>query len=49
MEEFKDLISLVIAKGIKPLVGLVVPLEEAAEGFRKRLAGETEGKIVVTV
>ena len=49
LEEFKDLISLVVAKDIKPHVGLVVPLEEAVEGFRKMLDGETEGKIVVTV
>ena len=49
LEEFKDLISFVSKKGIKPHVGQVIPLEEAAEGLRKMLGGETEGKIVVTI
>jgi NADPH:quinone reductase-like Zn-dependent oxidoreductase len=49
LEEFRDLISFVSLKDIKPHVGLMIPLEEAAEGLRKMLGGETEGKIVVTV
>ena len=49
LEEFKTLIALVSKKGIKPHVGLVIPLEEAAEGIRRMLSGETEGKFVITV
>ena len=49
LEEFKDLLSFVDTKGIKPHIGLMIPLEATAEGFRKMLDGETEGKIVVTV
>jgi NADPH:quinone reductase-like Zn-dependent oxidoreductase len=49
LEEFKNLISFVMAKEIKPHVGLVIPIEQVGEGLRKILDGETEGKIVVTV
>jgi D-arabinose 1-dehydrogenase-like Zn-dependent alcohol dehydrogenase len=48
LKEFKSLVNFVGEKGIKPHVGLVITLEEAAEGFCRMLDGETEGKIVVT-
>jgi D-arabinose 1-dehydrogenase-like Zn-dependent alcohol dehydrogenase len=49
LQEFKDLISFVIAKDIKPYIGLVLPLEKADEGIRKMLDGKSDGKIVITV
>ena len=49
LEEFRDLITFVVAKGIKPHVGLVVPLEEARTGFQRMVDGRTDGKIVVTM
>lgn len=49
LEEFKDLISFVIAKGIEPRIGKVLPLEKAEEGLRNIWDGETDGKIVVTL
>jgi len=49
LEEFRDLISFVVAKGVKPHVGLVLPMEQADVGFRKMIDGQTEGKIVITV
>jgi len=49
LQEFRDLISFVVAKGIKPLIGLVIPMEEANAGFQKMIDGETAGKIVVTI
>jgi len=49
LQEFRDLISLVVAKSIEPHIGLVLPIDEAEIGFRKMLDGETEGKIVVTI
>jgi NADPH:quinone reductase-like Zn-dependent oxidoreductase len=47
LQEFQDLIAFVVAKSIKPHIGLVVPMEQANVGFQKMLSGETEGKIVV--
>jgi NADPH:quinone reductase-like Zn-dependent oxidoreductase len=49
LEEFRDLIQLVVRKGIKPCIGEVLPLEKADEGLEKLLAGETDGKIVITM
>lgn len=49
LQEFKDLIAFVVAKGIKPHIGLVLPMEKTDVGFQKMLAGETEGKIVITI
>ena len=49
LQEFKDLISFVVAKTIVPHVGLVLPLSEADVGFRAMLEGKTAGKIVVTL
>jgi NADPH:quinone reductase-like Zn-dependent oxidoreductase len=48
LQEFKDLISFVLAKGIKPRVGHVLPLEKAVVGFKKILDGATDGKVVIT-
>ena len=49
LQEFRDLISFVVAKDIKPHVGLVLPMEQADVGFRNMIDGKTEGKIVITV
>jgi len=49
LEEFKDLIAFVVAKKIKPHVGLVVSLKEAGVGFQRMVDGRTDGKIVVTI
>jgi D-arabinose 1-dehydrogenase-like Zn-dependent alcohol dehydrogenase len=49
LQEFKDLISFVVAKAIVPHVGHVLPLREADVGFRAMLEGKTAGKIVVTL
>jgi D-arabinose 1-dehydrogenase-like Zn-dependent alcohol dehydrogenase len=46
--ELMDLLSFVESSGIEPQVGLLLPLERAAEGFRAMLTGETSGKIVFT-
>lgn len=48
LEEFKDLISFVIVKGIEPRVGKVLPLEKTEEGLRDIWNGTTSGKIVIT-
>lgn len=48
LEEFKDLIAFVIAKGIEPSIGKVLPLEKTEEGLRDIWKGTTSGKIVIT-
>jgi NADPH:quinone reductase-like Zn-dependent oxidoreductase len=49
LEEFKDLISFIVAKLIKPHIGLVLPIEQTGVGFQKMVSGQTAGKIVVKI
>ncbi|KAK5991664.1 putative zinc-type alcohol dehydrogenase-like protein YogA [Cladobotryum mycophilum] len=49
LAEFKDLISFVIARGIKPQIGKVLPLSEGEEGLRLVHEGSTNGKVVLTL
>ena len=48
-DEFVDLLDLVVSAGIKPEIGLELPMEKAADGFRAMLEGRTAGKIVLTL
>jgi NADPH:quinone reductase-like Zn-dependent oxidoreductase len=47
-EELGDLLTFVENAGISPEIGLELPMEQAAEGFRSMLEGDTAGKIVFT-
>ncbi len=47
-EELLDLLTFVSNAGIEPRIGLQLPMERAAEGFRAMLDGQTAGKIVFT-
>jgi NADPH:quinone reductase-like Zn-dependent oxidoreductase len=47
-EELRDLLIFVENAGISPEIGLELPMDRAAEGFRAMLEGETSGKIVFT-
>ncbi|MDN5748491.1 MAG: zinc-binding dehydrogenase [Pseudonocardia sp.] len=47
-EELSNLLSFVANAGIVPEVGLELPMDQAADGFRAMLDGETAGKIVFT-
>ncbi|KAL7942693.1 NAD(P)-binding protein [Trichoderma barbatum] len=49
LDEFRDLISFVAAKKIKPCVGKTLPLTDGAEAIRLIHEGKTEGKTVLTV
>jgi len=46
--ELADLLTFVANAGISPEIGLELPLEQAEEGFRAMLEGDTSGKIVFT-
>ncbi|KAG4431747.1 hypothetical protein IFR05_012781 [Cadophora sp. M221] len=46
LEEFKDLIAFVVAKSIKPHIGVVLPMAQTVEGFQKMIDGKKDGKIV---
>jgi len=47
-DELADLISFLDVTGVRPQIGLELPMARAAEGFRAMLAGDTAGKIVFT-
>jgi NADPH:quinone reductase-like Zn-dependent oxidoreductase len=47
-DELADLLAFVAGSGISPEIGLELPMEQAHEGFRTMLEGETAGKIVFT-
>jgi len=48
LQDMKCMISLIIAAGIKPAIGRVLPMERAKEAFRAMWEGETAGKTVFT-
>jgi len=47
-QELADLLRFVENAGISPAIGLELPMDRAAEGFRAMLDGDTSGKIVFT-
>ncbi|GAA0898221.1 zinc-binding dehydrogenase [Pseudonocardia zijingensis] len=47
-QELVDLLKFVENAGIAPEIGLELPMDRAAEGFRAMLDGDTSGKIVFT-
>jgi NADPH:quinone reductase-like Zn-dependent oxidoreductase len=49
MTEMRELLALVEAGNIKPHIGRVLPLQDAAEGHRLMEAGESIGKIALRV
>jgi NADPH:quinone reductase-like Zn-dependent oxidoreductase len=46
--ELVDLLAFVVTSGITPEIGLELPMEKAADGFRSMVEGHTAGKIVLT-
>jgi NADPH:quinone reductase-like Zn-dependent oxidoreductase len=47
-DELANLLEFVANAGITPEIGLELPMEQAADGFRAMLDGDTAGKIVFT-
>jgi NADPH:quinone reductase-like Zn-dependent oxidoreductase len=47
-DELADLLAFVAGAGIAPEIGLELPMEQAEQGFRAMLDGDTAGKIVFT-
>jgi NADPH:quinone reductase-like Zn-dependent oxidoreductase len=47
-QELVDLLRFVENAGISPAIGLELPMDRAADGFRAMLDGDTSGKIVFT-
>ncbi len=47
-DELADLLTFVANAGITPRIGLELPMDQAVEGFRAMLDGDTAGKIVFT-
>ena len=48
-EELAQLLSFCAAKGVRPVVDSVLPLDRAREGFEKMAGGDLFGKVVLTV
>ncbi|MEV6109095.1 zinc-binding dehydrogenase [Streptomyces sp. NPDC051940] len=47
-EELASLLSFCAAKGVRPVIDSVLPLDRAREGFEKMAEGELFGKVVLT-
>ena len=47
--ELEALIRLLVSTGLRPAVDTTLPLERAGEGLAKLAAGDTAGKIVLTL
>ena len=45
--EFHELLGLLERTGVRPRIDRVLPLSDAAEGFRAMAEGTLEGKIVL--
>lgn len=45
-EELERLTRFLVATGVRPVIDAVLPLDDAAEGFRRMLDGDVFGKIV---
>jgi len=43
-----NMVTLIATSGITPEIGLVLPMDQAAEGFRAMWEGRTHGKTVFT-
>jgi NADPH:quinone reductase-like Zn-dependent oxidoreductase len=48
LQDMKNMINFIVATGIKPEIGRILPMERAAEAFRSMWQGETHGKTVFT-
>ncbi|GAA2400551.1 zinc-binding dehydrogenase [Streptomyces glaucosporus] len=48
-EELASLLSFCAAKGVRPVIDTVLPLDRAREGFEKMATGDLFGKVVLTV
>ena len=47
--ELESLLAMLVITGVRPAIDTTLPLARAADGFAKIVAGETAGKIVLTV
>jgi NADPH:quinone reductase-like Zn-dependent oxidoreductase len=47
--ELESLMALLVSTGVRPAIGSTLPLSRAADGLAAMAAGETAGKIVLTV
>ena len=49
VERLEALMRMCAATGVRPVIDVELPLEEAREGFARMLEGRTAGKIVFTL
>ena len=48
LQDMKDMVTFIAASGITSEIGLVLPMEQAVDGFRAMWKGRTHGKTVFT-
>ena len=48
LQDMKNMVTFIAASSITPEIGLVLPMEQATEGFRAMWEGRTHGKTVLT-
>ena len=48
LKDMEDMVRLIARAGIEPDIGVVLPMEQAEEGFRTMWEGRTRGKTVFT-
>jgi D-arabinose 1-dehydrogenase-like Zn-dependent alcohol dehydrogenase len=46
-EELAAMVRMLTLTGIRPVIDSVLPLDEAAEGFRRMASGQLFGKVVL--
>jgi D-arabinose 1-dehydrogenase-like Zn-dependent alcohol dehydrogenase len=46
--ELRDLVDLLVRKGVRPIIDRVLPMERAAEAFSVMASGDVRGKLVLT-
>ena len=44
LQDMKNMVTFIAASSITPEIGLVLPMEQATEGFRAMWEGRTHGK-----
>jgi NADPH:quinone reductase-like Zn-dependent oxidoreductase len=48
VQELRDLSTLLVRTGVRPVIDRVLPMDRAREGFEAMIAGDMHGKIVLT-
>lgn len=48
LNEMENMINFIVSTGIRPEIGMILPMEQAEQAFRVMWHGDTQGKVVLT-